>query len=234
MNITLYEAFFIQIIRYIIRKIKLRGIMKRIMYFAFFLLVSTILYSQSSCPTTVTYEGKTYNTVLIGTQCWLKENLNVGTRISGIQNPSNNVTIEKYCYNNLESNCDTYGGLYQWNEAMAYSTTPGTQGICPSGWHIPTYAEFQTLGAPLITNGNALKAIGQGTGGGAGTNTSGFSLLIAGYRPSDGNFYNLGNYTYYWSSTEYSTNNPYSMYLDFNTTSITFDYGKKEDRKSVV
>jgi hypothetical protein len=48
---------------------------------------------------TVEYEGKTFNTVQIGTQCWLKENLDIGTRINGDQNQTNNVVIEKYCYN---------------------------------------------------------------------------------------------------------------------------------------
>ncbi|NUN10837.1 MAG: carboxypeptidase regulatory-like domain-containing protein, partial [Ignavibacteriaceae bacterium] len=136
----------------------------------------------SSCVgvPTVTYEGKTYNTVQIGAQCWLKENLNVGTRINGNTNASNNGTIEKYCYDDNEANCNTYGGLYQWNEAMQYSTTPGTRGICPPGWHIPTKAEFDSLEAAVNNDGNALKAIGQGTGSGTGTNTSGFSALLAG------------------------------------------------------
>jgi hypothetical protein len=96
----------------------------------------------------VTYESKTYNTVQIGDQCWFRENLNVGTKInstsSGYQQTDNGV-LEKYCYNNEESNCDTYGGLYEWTEAMQYVTTEGTQGICPSGWHIPSKGEWQTL-----------------------------------------------------------------------------------------
>ncbi len=142
------------------------------------------------CPgtPTVTYEGKTYNTVQIGTQCWLKENLNVGTRVNGVQNQSNNSTIEKYCYNDDEANCNTYGGLYQWNEAMQYSTAPGTRGICPPGWHIPANAEFETLAAAVNNDGNALKAIGQGTGSGQGTDTSGFSALLAGLRDTNGGF----------------------------------------------
>ncbi|MBU2483415.1 MAG: hypothetical protein KJ760_20205, partial [Proteobacteria bacterium] len=158
----------------------------------------------SSCAgtPTVTYAGKTYNTVQIGAQCWLKENLDVGTRINGSQNSGNNSIIEKYCYNDDPNNCDTYGGLYQWDEAMQYVTTERAKGICPTGWHIPTYAELQTLGTTVSNDGNALKAIGQGTGSGAGTNTSGFSALLAGYRYYGGYFYNLGNYAIFWSSTE--------------------------------
>jgi len=78
------------------------------------------------CPgmPTVVYGGQTYNTVQIGTQCWLKENLNIGTKIPGTQNQANNGTIEKYCYNNDEANCAIYGGLYQWNEMMQYVLRP--------------------------------------------------------------------------------------------------------------
>jgi uncharacterized protein (TIGR02145 family) len=155
----------------------------------------------------VLYAGKTYNTVQIGSQCWLKENLDVGTMIQGIDTAKNNGTIEKYCYNNDPNNCNTYGGLYQWNEAMQYSTTPGTRGICPPGWHIPTYAEFQTLSTTVGGDGNALKEIGQGTGDGAGTNTSGFSALFAGYRTGSGNYSLLTINTHFWGSNEYDATN---------------------------
>lgn len=181
---------------------------------------TTIGTSGTPCPgiPTVTYSGKTYNTVQIGTQCWLKENLDVGTMISGSQDATNNGVIEKYCYNNNTANCNTYGGLYQWNEAMQYNTTPGTKGICPSGWHIPTYAEFQTLSATVGGNGNALKAIGQGIGGGAGTNTSGFSALLSGYRAGNGPFSDLGAATIIWSSTEYDAADANGLtLLDFNS-----------------
>ena len=140
---------------------------------------SVILQSSAvqSCPATVTYAGRIYNTVLVGTQCWLKENLDIGTRIDGSQNQTNNGMIEKYCYADNPLNCDTYGGLYQWDEAMQYVTTQGAQGICPPGWHIPTLAEFQTLSSAVSGDGNALKRQDQGSGSGQGTNTSGFFVL---------------------------------------------------------
>ena len=72
--------------------------------------------------------------------------------IQGNQNAANNGVIEKYCYNDDPNNCNTYGGLYQWNEAMQYVTTQGAQGICPSGWHIPTYAKLQTLKTAVVDN----------------------------------------------------------------------------------
>jgi hypothetical protein len=61
-------------------------------------------------------DGQYYNTVQIGTQCWMAENLNIGTMITGTTEMANDSIIEKYCYCNSTANCDIYGGLYQWNE----------------------------------------------------------------------------------------------------------------------
>lgn len=169
---------------------------------------------------TVTYEGKTYNTVQVGTQCWLKENLDVGTRINGSVEPSNNGTIEKYCYGDNPSNCIAFGGLYQLGEAMEYVNTPGARGICPQDWHIPTNAELQILSSAVDENSNPLKAIGQGTGSGAGTNTSGFSSLLAGYRWTDGSFKTLGFTAYFWSSTEFFIAHQYTLYMLSNDNTI--------------
>jgi len=149
---------------------------------------------------TLTYGGKTYNIVQIGSQYWLKENLNIGSMIQSSQGTSSNGIIEKYCYNNDSNNCKIYGGLYQWNEAMEYSSVAGAQGICPSGWHIPTVAEYTTLNN-TVNNVNALKAIGQGTGTGTGTNVSGFSAMLAGWGSNNSNFYGLDSTAVFWTST---------------------------------
>ncbi|MBU0764978.1 MAG: hypothetical protein KJ607_09105, partial [Bacteroidetes bacterium] len=98
-------------------------------------------------------DSKSYNTVVIGSQCWMAQNLNIGTMInssSGGQLQTNNGTIEKYCYSNNSANCTVYGGLYEWNEMMQYAASdagnPGTtQGICHSGWHLPTDPEWTEL-----------------------------------------------------------------------------------------
>jgi len=99
------------------------------------------------CPgtPTVEYEGQLYNTIQIFSQCWLKENLNVGTMIPGLQYMSDNGILEKYCYNNEPDSCTKYGGLYQWNEMMQYTDQAGTQGICPPGWHLPTDEDWKVL-----------------------------------------------------------------------------------------
>jgi uncharacterized protein (TIGR02145 family) len=92
-------------------------------------------------------EGNTYGTVQIGGQCWMAENINIGTMLSAATtepNTADNI-IEKWCYNNDANNCALYGGLYNWNEAMRGSNVAGARGLCPSGWHIPTDAEYNIL-----------------------------------------------------------------------------------------
>jgi len=177
------------------------------------------------CPEipTVTYEGKTYNTVQIEGQCWLKENLNVGTRITSSADPTNNGIIEKYCYDNVADNCDIYGGLYQWNEAMKYTIAEGAQGICPDGWHIPTIDELNTLSDAVNGDGNALKALEQGSGDGAGTDARGFSALLAG-RYWQGNYFSqLSERTYLWTSNESTSNRARYMSFNGNNNSIYND-----------
>ena len=155
----------------------------------------------------VSYEGQTYNTVLIGSQCWLKENLNVGTMINISQDATNNGIIEKYCYENNPANCAVYGGTYQWQEMMQYSLTSGVQGICPTGWHLPSVDEWTTLttflGGESIAGGKLKEAgfthwLSPNTGA---TNSSGFTALPGGVRNVYGESRYLGASATFWSST---------------------------------
>ncbi len=172
-------------------------------------------------PLLDTRDGQTYNTVQIGEQCWMAENLNIGTMINGSLDQTDNGAIEKYCYDNNTANCDTYGGMYQWNEVMQYTTQEGTIGLCPAGWHIPTDAEFFTLtdflGGENIAGGKmkTTGAIEEGTGlwyspNTGATNLSGFSLLPLGFRNAQGNFGNLSLSGTIWSSTEESSANAWA------------------------
>ena len=175
-----------------------------------------------ACGETIidTRDGQVYNTVEIGGQCWMAENLNIGTMINGSSNQTNNSTIEKYCYSDNTANCDVYGGLYQWDEAMQYVTTPGTQGICPDGWHFPADAEWMTLEEEVESTtgvnwnttgwrgtdaGGNLKETGtshwQSPNTGA-TNSSGFTALPGGRRFSSVSFNDLTTYAGFWSSSE--------------------------------
>lgn len=162
-------------------------------------------------------DGKKYTTVLIGSQCWMKQNLNYGKTVSSYSSTTthsdmfNNSIPEKYAPNGDSSKLPLYGGLYEWDEVMNYSTAAGSQGLCPNGWHVPTDAEWQTMiasaGGTIVAatggyGGNKLKNIGEGFAGGAGTNTSGFSARAAGDRDSYGIFYGLTLRFIFWTSTQ--------------------------------
>ncbi|MBU3942699.1 hypothetical protein KKA24_01805, partial [Patescibacteria group bacterium] len=150
------------------------------------------------CPSNITYEGQNYPIVTIGNQCWFANNLNVGIMIAGTSGQGNNGIIEKYCYNNTTANCDTYGGLYQWNEAMQYTTTEKAQGICPAGWHIPSDAEIYTLENYLATGACSATRTGWGC------NPAGQAFLNtppAGRRMIAGNFGSINLHLNLWSST---------------------------------
>ncbi|MBI2966974.1 MAG: T9SS type A sorting domain-containing protein, partial [Bacteroidetes bacterium] len=176
--------------------------------------VAKILFDERNC--------KQYPIEKIGSQWWMTENLNVGTQINstaGGQLQTNNSIIEKYCYDNNPANCTTYGGLYEWGEAMNYATSdngnPGTtQGVCPTGWRLPTDAEWcemENFIDPTTDPGCNTTGL-RGTDAGTklkdnnswnGTNTNGFTALPAGSRDfSDGSFYNLGSSANFWSATE--------------------------------
>ena len=182
------------------------------------LVVSKINYSQNPCigTPTVTYAGKIYNTVQIGDQCWLKENLDVGTMINGILDQTNNSVIEKYCYEDVLSNCEKYGGLYTWDEAMKYESSGSkVQGICPIGWRLPTIDEFRMLESAVNSDGNALKDTTPVQGHVLGTNTSGFTALLAGSRGYGGHFSHIEVHSFFWSSTEYDAIYTYILSLDY-------------------
>ncbi len=163
-------------------------------------------------------DNKTYWTTKIGNQCWFAENLNVGTLVDGSVNQTNNGIIEKYCYDNLESNCNVYGGLYQWDEIMQYTMFESPQGVCPAGWHVPSDNEWKILEMTLgmsqstadlagwrgTTEGGKLKATGTAywqTPNEGATNSSLFTALPSGNRTNDGIFEGKGVFTDFWTST---------------------------------
>ena len=168
-------------------------------------------------------DDKIYKTILIGDQWWMAENLNYGIRINNEvnKNQTNNGIDEKYCYDDDESYCDTYGGLYQWPEVMSYSIQEGVRGLCPEGWHIPTDIEwihlenyfgmenpeaYQQGWRDSGEVGNKLKSTTGWTADGNGNNSSRLYVLPAGFSYDDANFYNILFNSYFWTSTEYNGN----------------------------
>ncbi len=210
------------------------------------------LPSSEPCPGTPTVtdlDGNVYNTVLIGNQCWMKENLNVGVKIDSYADATNNSVIEKYCYNNVDNNCDTYGGLYQWNELVQYNEG-NRQGICPYGWHIPSDEEWKALEiylgmSPHEANQTDLR--GESEGGylksqsgwtpngnlnGNGSNVTGFTALPGGWCDISRNFNGISNGGFFWTRTSASQTRAWhhsvnhfsdgiSRFADFKNTAVS-------------
>ena len=150
-------------------------------------------------------DGQTYRTVTIGSQTWMAENLNYKTDNS-------------YCFDDKASNCSKYGRLYTWAAAIT---------ACPTGWHLPTKAEFETLFTAVggqSTAGKMLKSTSGWKKSGNSTDDYSFSALPAGYKLDDGD-YGMGGYNaYFWSSTEYNSNRAYRMDLDYGDDEATLYY----------
>ncbi|MFM6954114.1 MAG: fibrobacter succinogenes major paralogous domain-containing protein [Sphingobacteriaceae bacterium] len=196
-------------------------------------------------PITVTdIDGNTYQTVTIGTQVWMAENLKTThfRDASLIPEVSSQVTWAgtkkgAMCwYNNDITNKDSHGALYNW-----YAVTT-LAGLAPQGWHIATNADWQTLEDYLIANGynydgtkagnKIAKSVASKTGWNAdptvgnvgndpnSNNKAGLGLLACGYR--DANFGYIGNYGTYWIPQEFDIDNGNSRYLNYNDYSLIF------------
>jgi uncharacterized protein (TIGR02145 family) len=190
------------------------------------------------------YDGNVYTTVTIGTQTWMVENLKVTHYRNGdpIPNVTDNtawvtLTTGAYCsYNNLPDNFDIYGALYNW------FTVADTRNIAPTGWHVPTEAEWTTLetflGGQSIAGGK-MKEPGtthwRSPNVGA-TNESGFSALPSGIRADSngyGAFYSLGDFWFGWSSTVYGTTYALRRNVGYNSTICDRFYEGKQSGYSV-
>ena len=145
----------------------------------------------------------------------MAENLNIGEMVAGDKDQADDSKVERYCYDNDTINCDRYGGLYQWAEMMklpsecntkscADSIKPNHQGICPDDWRLLTYDDFVVI---LNSNGNNHGIEGvRSTFGFGGYNTTGYSLVGAGYRKNDGSFKDIDDGTYWMYPLEHETN----------------------------
>lgn len=180
------------------------------------------------CGAHIEYSDNMYRTVLIGDRCWMRDNMNTGTRIKGSENalPANS-SIEKYCHGNLDANCDQYGGLYQWAEAMQDDYGEKSRGICPEGWHIPSDAEWSMLIESLgdfAISGYQLKSVTGWYLNGNGNDSSGFSALPGGDRDYDGTFMNLTRSTAFWTSTKEGQEYAFCRVLGFHFQNVYRNY----------
>ncbi len=153
---------------------------------------------------TDTRDGQTYNIIQIGNQCWLAENLNYKSENS-------------YCFDDNDGNCDKYGRLYKWEDAIS---------VCPPGWHLPTNDEWLQLANALggiDVCGGKLKQVGTTywiAPNLEATNESGFNALPSGFRGSGGAYEKLGSDAYYWTSNESEVNTSLAVYKGLN-----YNYG---------
>jgi len=211
---------------------------------------STASISSSSMPSSssvqqnivygpsINYKDETYKTVVIGTQTWFQRNLNYD--IEGSK-----------CYENEQSNCSTYGRLYDWVTAMAlpnscYSTSCASQigtkhqGICPSNWHIPSNADWNTLmkfinpscsdNKDCTGAGRNLKASSGWDSynnylSGNGTDDYGFAALPGGNANST--FGMIGTFGYWLSASEYGGSNASHVSMYFLGNDVLYNYGPK-------
>ncbi len=180
-------------------------------------------------------DGNTYKTVTIGTQTWMAENLKVTKYNDGAAIPNvtdatawSELTTGALCdYENTPSNSETYGKLYNW-----YAVNTGK--LCPTGWHVPSDAEWTELtdylGGTSVAGGK-LKETGTthwaspNTGA---TNETGFTALPGGYRDFSGAFDGIGVHGYWWSATEGSTSYAWSRFMLNDDSSVYRNYFSKE------
>ncbi|MEI6556547.1 MAG: fibrobacter succinogenes major paralogous domain-containing protein [Paludibacter sp.] len=186
-------------------------------------------------------DGNIYHKVTIGTQTWMVENLKT-TRYrtgEGITNNKSNLSWSTanygaWCdYNNDSINGKKYGKLYNW------SAISDSRNIAPVGWHVATNADWATLVAKLGGEGVAaekLKEIGITHWSGTNinvTNESGFTALPGGYRSPGGSFAEIGDFGYWWTSTEYSSTDVRYWFMTYNNLYVHNDYNTKLYGRSV-
>jgi len=220
---------------------------KSIFFAAIIFVLNANVFAQQFNPK-LTYgevkdiEGNTYKTIKIGSQTWMAENLRTtkyrnGTPIKNVTDENDWVKDETgaWCYfENDESNNNPYGKLYNW-----YAITNRNQ-ICPKGWHVSTDKEWSTLinyldpqangGEEDNIAGGKIKSTGTqywtspNTGA---TNSSGWLGLPGSTRDDEGTFGTIGDYGYWWSSTEYSNASAWYRYLSYVNGDVGWDFGFK-------
>ena len=224
---------------------------------------SVIFNHQSSninnCGTVTDVDGNTYNTVVIGSQCWLRENLKTTHYSNGVAmvdgtsagDITGNYTTKYYFdYDNIPANTVIYGKLYTWaavmNGAASSNSNPsGVQGPCPTGWHVPSDAEWNIMEIYLDNTvdttviqwtgtdiGNKLKESGTShwCDYNNGTNSSGFAALPGGIRPYDGTINGICcGYGNWWTATAYDATDAWSRDLFFDYATV----GRYNDNKAL-
>ena len=207
---------------------------------------------EPDCGMVTDIDGNVYQTVTIGAQEWMTENLKVMHYRNGdpIPNITDNaewlgLSTGAYCnFDNDEHNVATYGRFYNWY------AVDDSRNIAPEGWHVPTDEEWKQLEMYLgMSQADADAVLWRGAEGGKlketgtthwwspnddATNESGFTALPAGIRDNNnGTFYRMGNYAHIWSSSEYNSIGAWNRALRYTDSAIHRNYPNKQGGYSV-
>jgi len=158
-------------------------------------------------------DGKTYQTIKIGTQTWMVENL------------AYKASSGCYAYDNNATNVTKYGYLYDWETAKK---------VCPSGWHLPSDAEWSTLTNYVGRDeGEKLKSTSGWDSSDNGTDAYGFTALPGGFRLLNDTFLAIGHLGTWWSSTDGGAAGAYYRLVGYNYCDVVRSYGGMDDDYSV-
>ncbi len=211
--------------------------------------VSNVVNSTLTYNSVIDQDGNVYKTIVIGTQEWMTENLNTSTYrngdpiVSGLTSAQWSGTTSgawAYYSDNASFECP-YGKLYNF-----YACTDARQ-LCPTGWHVPTDAEWTTLinlfdpnaqggnatnssGGPLKSTGTVGAATGWWTSPNTGaSNSSGFSAIPGGFLTILAAPNNMGSNGYFWTSTEVDANAGYARIFYNNSANVfrSLNFGKR-------
>ena len=172
----------------------------------------------------------------------MAENLNIGDMVLGENDQNDDTKIERYCYNNDTTNCDKYGGLYQWAEMMQLPSRCNTescsdwierdhQGICPEGWRLFTWDDYEIVKDYYDKYGEGIP-LGLRSQCFSGHNTSGFSLIGAGRRAIDGSFVGLNESTYWVYPQEHEYGVAEYAYAAYVLSGINDNTGTAQNRRA--
>jgi uncharacterized protein (TIGR02145 family) len=200
----------------------------------------TLSVNLQTTNTATDIDGNTYETVQIGSQIWMKENLRTTKYANGDVIPnvtdgnqwSNLTTGAWSCYSNNNQTQNLFGNLYNW------FAVADQRNICPTGWHVPSDVEWITLtdylGGGSVAGGKMKStAIYWQSPNQDATNESGFSGLPGGFRALEGSFMGIGNSSIWWGSSEYDTGSAWYWSLYFNYGGLSWNVDSKEDGMSV-
>ena len=186
--------------------------------------------SDWDCGDTISHGGRNYDTLKIGEQCWFLENIDI------TQNDlERDCEVERHCYDNNLVNCGTYGGLYDFSSISCGEGYEGMQGICPSGWKIPTDEDWRSLEMEMGMEEEQTKGYGF-RGGEEGSKlagrydlwksgvlrqsgsfaSSGLNIIPGGHQPAFNLrlFYDVGEGALLWSSTRANEDEACMYYED--------------------